>query len=86
MKRLKLILRLIFRLPLIPFIMLLIIYITYKIFANTNISEINIRHEKNEGILTDEFKEYYTKKIKENMKYFNFINFILWLFIIYKII
>lgn len=79
------ILKLIFRLPLIPFILLLIIYIIYKIFANTNISEINIRHEKNEG-LTEEFKEYYTKKIKENMKYFDFINFLLWLFIIYKII
>lgn len=73
------ILKIIFRLPLLPFIILFIIYVLIKILINTDMTEMAIKEEKGEEFLTPEFKNHYEEKLKKYDTHINAINLILWL-------
>ena len=76
------ILKIIFRLPLLPFIFLFILYVIIKIYQNTNIVEIALKEENDEQFLSDDFKNYYNIQFKKYNTHINTINLILWLMLI----
>lgn len=76
------ILKIIFRLPLLPFIFIFIIYVLIKIYQNTNIVEIALKEENEEEFLSDEFKNHYDNQFKKHNTHINTINLILWLILI----
>lgn len=78
-------LKIIFRIPLFPFIFLFIIYFLVKITQNTNITEVEIKMDKGEELLTDEFKNHYSEQFKKYKVHINVINLILWFIIINNI-
>jgi hypothetical protein len=74
--------KIIFRMPLLPLVFVYICYVIYKVYKNTDMTELAIKEENGEELLSAELKSNINRGFDKYKVHINVLNMILWFLII----